>query len=557
MTLGTFDPSTGSASALEKVKHWYSRCMQDHHACKRMLRSKDWRPTRLLGFGLLGASWRLVVPGEDGVDVDKYATLSYCWGQPKSPPLRLLAENISQLRNGTQLDVLPRTYVEAIEVARNLGIEYIWIDALCIIQNSESDWRAESVKMQSIYGNSACNIAASASTNPFEGLFRDRTASDVLPIIRTNWTNHENHCISDFRRLPYIFSNYENLPLLRRGWVVQERILAPRVLHFTEHQIFWECDREPLLCEAFVNGIPGPPSAWSPRPLRSIVRLSYHKRMLDEVLDLWFRVVRSYSRASLTFDKDRLIAVAGVGALFAQTGDDYISGCWRSRFVECLCWQTDDFDDPTSSRSNMLKPQTFRRPTVSAFPTWSWASVVGPVQYIQYLNHTGMVTVLGELSGSQHYSFSARDSDYAPTIAIRGPVLEATCRRRANEGRSAGIRLDQIHDSRNSDCIILDVDENEVHDGDDITILLLCLAPETGEKTYGLVLLPEHLVGETVYRRVGHLGSFSWRITHLIQQQDVSAGASRDIPVEHEQTADAKATFIRRMKEYSRRITIM
>lgn len=471
-----------------------------------------------------------MVPKEDNIEIESYMTLSYCWGGHQ--PLRLLTDNLDVLRGGMARRVLPRTFMEAMDVAESLGSSYLWIDSLCIVQDSKTDWGSESQSMHKVYGNSACNLAASASRNPLEGLFRERTAADLLPIIHLNWSDRRSHCVSEFRRIPYIFANYENLPLLRRGWVVQERILAPRVLHFAEHQLFWECEEKPLLCEAFARGIPGDPSPWSPRPLRSVVRLSHRKRMLDEVLELWFRVVRNYTRAHLTYDKDKIVAVAGVAALFQQAGDEYLYGCWRSRLIECLCWKTDDFGSPLGDNPRLSEGRRFRRLDDGCeAPTWSWASVIGPVQYIRYLHSTNDVLLLSEpvVHPPDH---SASNS----TVMIWGPVLKATCRRREYDGmpdRSIGIDIEGVAEADNADCIILDLDDEPVKNGDELTLLLLCIAPSaTWASVYGMVMLPSRAlipVGDstsTTFRRIGHLNSYPNRIAQLAMQQQAGEGAN-------------------------------
>lgn len=100
------------------------------------------------------------------------ATLSHCWGP--SQPLKLLTSNIESMRQEIPIASLPRTFQHAVIVASHLGLEYLWIDSLCIIQDSTQDWLQELGLMEDVYTNSICNIAASHSSDGHGGLFRKR-----------------------------------------------------------------------------------------------------------------------------------------------------------------------------------------------------------------------------------------------------------------------------------------------------------------------------------------------------------------------------------------------
>lgn len=128
-------------------------------------------------------------------------------------------------------------------------MDYIWIDSLCIRQGDPIDWKVESEKMAGVYSGSYCNIAAAAASNPHMRLFCQgdrwlaepcivRVGNSDRPIIRNKFWEEE----------------MDSQPLMQRGWVVQERLLAPRTLHFSRHQVFWECSQT-LACEAFPQGL--------------------------------------------------------------------------------------------------------------------------------------------------------------------------------------------------------------------------------------------------------------------------------------------------------------
>ena len=150
-------------------------------------------------------------------------------------------------------------------MTRNLHLRYLWIDSLCILQDNEQDWNREWSRMQTVYTNSICNIAATGAVDSSDGCFFTRDPSTILPCTQVGaWDGLplQRYLITD------VFTweaNVSNAPLLKRAWIVQERILAPRILHFGTHQIFWECN-ELAACESLPNGLRGPKHSTSKKP---------------------------------------------------------------------------------------------------------------------------------------------------------------------------------------------------------------------------------------------------------------------------------------------------
>ena len=162
---------------------------------------------------------------QDGPLTSDYMTLSHCWGS--SPTfLKLTLANINSMRHENHVSVLPKTFSDAIMVARYLAVRFLWIDALCIIQDSHEDWLQESALMQEVYSNSLCNIAAAKSFDNDQGLFADRDEEQLSPTtVHTTWNAmplQEYVLISDFWDREVIAA-----PLHTRAWVLQERLLAP------------------------------------------------------------------------------------------------------------------------------------------------------------------------------------------------------------------------------------------------------------------------------------------------------------------------------------------
>lgn len=157
------DSSTSSAASLDLAYEWFKECLEHHVSCNRSS-ERPFLPTRLVNVGCLsddgGTKCKLVLR-EEITPEERYATLSHCWG---SSPIKkkLIISKIEDMRAGVSVSELPRTFQDAIVVARKLGLRYLWIDSLCIIQDSpgDVDWAHESSLMNDVYGNSSCNISA-------------------------------------------------------------------------------------------------------------------------------------------------------------------------------------------------------------------------------------------------------------------------------------------------------------------------------------------------------------------------------------------------------------
>lgn len=314
-----------------------------------------------------------------------YMTLSYRWGP--SPQILLLTSNLETFRrHGSPIADLPQTFKDLVVVARSFSVRYVWIDCLCIIQDSAEDWEAEAPTMRDVYANSICNVAASASNDPDGGLFRSRQAADLEApgIVETTLAagRPEKHFI--FPSAYFSQQRYRsNETLNKRGWVYQETFLAPRLLCFTQCQIMWEC-LERHRCEAFPEGVPfheskksldrllkRPSDATEHQPDKDRTLLNYRgvqsSPLTDEALSVWRDILASYGQLEFTRPSDKLHALSGIAKLFQGfIGQDYLAGLWKSRIIEQLHWEV-----------------VLPAPAVITYraPSWSWASVDGKTTY--------------------------------------------------------------------------------------------------------------------------------------------------------------------------------
>jgi hypothetical protein len=357
--------------SLQLAKKWLNDCVTGHASCTPEPQSDRWYPSRLLDLDEQTQdgpnSLRLITTSSHSLE-GNYTTLSHRWGRAKF--LQLTRHNLEALHRRIPIAELPQTFREAILVSKFLQIRYLWIDSLCIIQDNPSDWASEASQMHMVYSNSHCNISASHAEDSTKGLFRDRSphalCSTGVHICTSNYdTTKKTRQVYVLANDYIIVNNMDSCPLSKRGWVLQERILAPRVLHFYRDQILLEC-RTRIACELYDTGMP---NKYYSRFIEGSVKVNNAFCEKDKAswYGMWRTLVRKYSMMSLTYPSDKLAAILGV-AKMVQSGvrDEYVAGMWRRYLVHQLIW---------SAKGSRIRPPAYRA------PSWSWASVDGEVWF--------------------------------------------------------------------------------------------------------------------------------------------------------------------------------
>lgn len=279
--------------------------------------------------------------------------MSHRWGSASLP--LLTTHNMKQYEDAVPADKFGRTYLDAFDVTRRLGVRYIWIDSLCIIQRGDDmvDWKRQAGSMDCYYRNAFCNLSADWGGGD-TGLYHERETQSFREArldLRDKVTGEPVRFYSTDHRL----WNREVLdaPLNCRGWVLQERLLAARVIHFCRSQIFWECC-EKTLCETYPDRLPDATqnTSVSTRDIKQfkpsilvnianwlVKRLGRPLNLREEQYLVWYDTIEKYSDCELSYANDRLIASAGI-ARFTQEalGDQYIAGLWRATLIQDLCW---------------------------------------------------------------------------------------------------------------------------------------------------------------------------------------------------------------------------
>jgi hypothetical protein len=210
-----------------QIRSWVETCDATHEDCmkrrKATPKAKRFVPTRLLDIsGAPGSPIRLTETSSTSVQ-GPYCSLSHCWG-PEPKFIKLLQDNKKHhLTNGVEWHLLPKNFQEAIEVARTLDVGYIWIDSLCIIQDSGADWDHEAALMHMVYRNSYCNIAIADAPDSDKGAFRIRDPKDIVPV---RYRPDEESAFFGRKTWAVLPENLWDRELLQsflyaRGWVFQ------------------------------------------------------------------------------------------------------------------------------------------------------------------------------------------------------------------------------------------------------------------------------------------------------------------------------------------------
>jgi hypothetical protein len=369
-------------TSLEKAKQWTQNCLDTHKQCNSFGQSDELLPElprRVIDVIPLDSdgSVRIIEPA--GLRAH-YLCLSHCWGKT-SLPLETTKQNIQEHSEGIPLDILPKTFQDAVDFVRRLGQRYLWIDSLCIIQDDFDDWRYHAVHMAEIYQNSYLALAAAASRNSSEGLYRvnEGYQASSITVEQAKGDLHTVFCrdrIAHWYRQTEYCTYDDTLegstgavwPLLNRGWVLQERLLSPRVLHFGHAELLWEC-YEDFRCECNEGVV-----EWSDYYPKLRHGRSLDKHIVDDRPEIWRDIVQQFTSLDITKPGDRLPALQGIATqLFRELEPlKVVSGLWQGTILSDMLWGV---------RSQELSDKRRWRTAEWRVPSWSWACMDTPVSY--------------------------------------------------------------------------------------------------------------------------------------------------------------------------------
>ncbi|KAF4627431.1 hypothetical protein G7Y89_g10723 [Cudoniella acicularis] len=431
--LTSIEHSAGSPSLLSLGRSWLQSCLEQHTECRAAEAIE--MPKRLVqiiarfqeGFTLR------IIPGS--VTASPYVALSHSWGKEQN--VKTLISNLSTFERDLPWKDLPQTFKDAIIATESLGYTYLWIDSLCIIQDSLEDWTEEAAKMASIYEKAIVTIAAASAAADQEGFLTPRRLSGEVQV--------ENSDIRiGFMRPGYwhrqdVFGNLADPtldPSSSRAWIFQERVLASRTLYFGLHGLQWQC-RSESKCECEAEDLSGL-CQFFPR-----LKLTLERGDEPKAYALWgSEIVEQYTRRLLTYEKDKLVALSGIASrMHSILNDTYIAGLWKKQLAAELLWE---HRRVTSSRL----PLEYRA------PSFSWASIDQAVSQKGHLHKVveasaafEMIDVASAPSTSNRFG---QVSD--GWLTIRASILRAWVYLKLQDLRYPLVVAEEQPTSTNPDC---------------------------------------------------------------------------------------------------------
>ncbi|KAF2655804.1 HET-domain-containing protein [Lophiostoma macrostomum CBS 122681] len=403
-------PDIMTDKTFDLITDWIAQCDQSHEDCK-ISGSPSLAPKRLIDVGdpLQLAHEHLIKLVENVAGPVAYVALSHCWGLHQG-----FTTTIATLRDrqkNIEWVELPKTFQDSIFVTRKLGLRYLWIDSLCIVQDDDADWSAESVKMHNIYEHSYLTVAAAVAKGDDVGFLQtseERARYDSFLVDLSDFGKGETvrvREIHDYRttRTKHILDS--------RAWTLQEVLIPPRLLTFSV-TVFFEC-RQGNACECGSGAFPDPFCA----PIRSFDkpdRAAYGTFIRGELnrtelYGYWkSTIVREYSQRELTRPNDYLPALNAMIRKFRTISDDTcIAGIWQGEDLPCqLGWYSLRTGQPSL-------------PMPQRGPTWSWISIDGPVLFMVYKRYNPLASI----NITQPVRLIESSVDITPTGLMRSGAL--------------------------------------------------------------------------------------------------------------------------------------
>ncbi|KAF2868607.1 heterokaryon incompatibility protein-domain-containing protein [Massariosphaeria phaeospora] len=535
-------------SGLSIARRMISDCLSSHFRCRQV--KPTTLPKRVLdvldddsnGIRLHEAKFD---QQEQRYEFGEYLTLSHCWGSGRGIP-KTTRKTLESFKKSISWSSLPSTFQEAVVLTRSLGFRWLWIDSLCIVQDDDSDKLGESFNTDDIYGNSFLTIAATSAVDSSKGLFPPKSQPFKIQVTDSKGSLHkiyvreqpshysfkapfdEGAHMNDWE-LPFNSTAEANLqtPLLKRAWAYTERLLSPRVLHFTQSEMILEC-KEGYQCECgriddpifdarttdsvkqdfarviaessnreeMDNGngngngngndrrIDSVASQLAATSLSGASQDLVHTR--EDALQIWSYIITEFTERDLTYDADRLVALAAIARSLSPTmKSGYIAGQWTFSTLNLL-WHP---KEGAQCRRPRFAPE-------QNVPSWSWASIEGSPIFFD--NATAM-----DLACTA--SFPAERGRKSVWSPISGVDLEIT----AALATEVNFRLEASNEyslSKNNVSVEFRPDVSPLRGADTLqpgeTLICVLVSMTFRSSLIGLVL-KQSKNNAQVYRRVG------------------------------------------------------
>ncbi|RMZ71847.1 HET domain-containing [Pyrenophora seminiperda CCB06] len=399
---------------LKKMISWIERCNKSHPRCSH-IQEPVALPTRLLDLASLpsqedilhhksnpqelfsSSSFKIV---HGSTSQGQYAALSYCWGE--GVPYTTTSKNVDQhMKTGVFYGQLPKTLQDAIFITRYLGLQYLWIDGLCIIQDDEKDWEYEAAQMGWVYSRAFVTMIAARAHTCDEGFlqprlalkeaqklqFADKQGSFELQFEYDDLQSSPSPLITETQQP---LRHHRSEPVMGRAWCLQERVLASRILHFASSQMYWECEHG-FEEERDIIGLVENKNykEFSVDRVAMGLKMADTSPRPDAERQAWFMMIRQYTSRDLTKKSDKLPALSGILSELEKRlpGDKCYAGLWKSWFARGMLWRL---------QSPKIDMNITKQPCRVSWraPSWSFASLEGVVLYETYY---GMGNICAQL----------------------------------------------------------------------------------------------------------------------------------------------------------------
>jgi len=383
------------------IRGWIDECVETHSNCPSDTQSE--LPTRVIDVGSDVSPPKLHIANGQ---VAKYIALSHCWGDAlkSSQTIKTTHNTFAQWQTEIPWALLSKTFQDAITITRRLGLRYLWIDSLCIIQGDADDWISESVKMASVYAKALVVIAATGAKDGDAGCFigskqQPRSANEYGALRLGGKSDNGQEAYAYARRSRYTpsitlaslrggemvhgWKSALGQPLEKRAWTLQEEAFGIRVLYYTEDEVRWRCS-EYVACECLGKRKAPGSAGWRKELIQSATLNSTQRNGSDQeytggsmMRSVWQALVSEYTRRHLTYQTDRLVGLSGLAGAWECSEDDiYLAGLWKRQLPRYLVWYAHG-PSPLASKRESRRHESYYA------PSWSWASITGPVDFFR------------------------------------------------------------------------------------------------------------------------------------------------------------------------------
>ncbi|EXJ66666.1 uncharacterized protein A1O5_10337 [Cladophialophora psammophila CBS 110553] len=400
------DPT--NSLALVRIKNWINDCVDNHEQCAAAAPQNIFIPSRLIKVEDNALN---IVHLASPTQPVRFAALSYCWGKGKQHITT--KNNVRSRYHHFAISELPKTIQDALIMTRALGLGYLWVDSICIVQDDEEDWDTEASRMADLYSGAWIVLAATQAPDSAAGFLDRRTkyltiqskGKDPCPFkVRARRVGNYD-C--------FLAPKLDHFPLFKRAWCMQERLLARRLVHFLPDELYYECQ---VTHEGECGAVPGREFSSHCSAFRSLLLTESLKGTKTfHFGQMWAQIIEEYSTLRLTYDKDILPALSGLARSMGHLSPGkYICGIWEKDISYQLGW---------SRKLSTPEAAATEREHAYPQPTFSWTNSLGAVEFDAdnrgvYSPLCDMLEPRCDLASADPYGRIVNAS-----VCLRGPIV--------------------------------------------------------------------------------------------------------------------------------------